>query len=175
MAHRKRHIALKALELLQNIQENNADAESDAESDTSVYHLHEDNRDDSESESLSGESLVSESSNSEISNFEDTETISETDEDHVQQNNATSFKTSAETTWDFLDPNKSNYGRRSCHNVIREAPGPSTQAHRSTVIPRYIALHLSRLRGIFYSAFFTVNPDLQPVLQHRSLNYYSYL
>ena len=31
------------------------------------------------------------------------------------------------------------------------------------------------LRGIFYSAFFTVNPDLQPVLQHRSLNYYSYL
>ena len=37
----------------------------------------------------------------------------------------------------------------------------------------------SLLRGIFYSAFFTVNPDLQPVLQpvlqHRSLNYYSYL
>ena len=29
----------------------------------------------------------------------------------------------------------------------------------NTVIPRYIALHLSRLRGIFYSAFFTVNPD----------------
>ena len=133
MAHRKRHIALKALELLQNIQENIADAESDAESDTSVYHLDEDNRDDSESESLSGESLVSESSNSEISNFEDTETISETDEDHVQTNNATSFKTSAEITWDFLDPNQSNYGRRSCHNVIREAPGPSTQAHRSII------------------------------------------
>ena len=29
----------------------------------------------------------------------------------------------------------------------------------NTVIPRYIALHLLRLRGIFYSAFFTVNPD----------------
>ena len=28
-----------------------------------------------------------------------------------------------------------------------------------TVIPRYIALHLSLLRAIFYSAFFTVNPD----------------
>ena len=29
----------------------------------------------------------------------------------------------------------------------------------NAVIPRYIALHLSRLRGIFYSAFFTVHPD----------------
>ena len=55
--------------------------------------------------------------------------ILETDEDHVQQNNATSFATSVEITWDLLDPNQSNAGRRSCHNVIREAPGPSTQAH----------------------------------------------
>ena len=61
------------------------------------------------------------------------ETISETDKDHVQQNNATSFETSAEITWDFLDPNQNNSGRRSCHNVIREAPEPSTQAHRSII------------------------------------------
>ena len=66
MAHRKRLTALKSLELLQNIQEDDSDAESDAESDTSVYHLDEDNRDDSESESSSGESLVLESSNSEF-------------------------------------------------------------------------------------------------------------
>ena len=65
MARRKRHTALKALVLQQNIQEDDSDAESGAEPDTSVYH--EDNRDDSESESL-----ISESSNSEISNFEDT-------------------------------------------------------------------------------------------------------
>ena len=133
MPHRKRHTALKALELLQNIQEDDSDAESDAESDASVYHLDEDNRDYSESESLFGESLVSESSNSEISDFEDTETISETDEDYVFQNNATSFATSAEITWDLLDPNQNNFGRRSCHNVIREAPAPSTQAHRSII------------------------------------------
>ena len=133
MAQRKRHTALKPLELLQNIQEDYSDAESDAKSDTSVYHLDEDNRDDSESESSSGESLVSESSNSEISDFEDTETISKTDEDHVQQNNATTFATSAEITWDLLDPNQNNSGRRSCHNVIREAPGPSTQAHRGII------------------------------------------
>ena len=98
----------------------------DAESDMSVYHLDEDNRDDSKSESSFGESLVSKSSNSEILDFEDTETISETDEDHVQQNNATSFATSAEITWDLLDPNQNNSVRRSCHNVIREALGPST-------------------------------------------------
>ena len=67
MAHRKRHTALKALELLQNIQEDDSDAKSDAESDTSVYHLDEDNLDDLDSESSSGESLVSVSSNSEIS------------------------------------------------------------------------------------------------------------
>ena len=84
MAHQKRHIALKALEYRQNIQEDDSDAESNAESDTSVSHLEEDNRDDSESKSSSGESLVSESSNSEILDFEDTETISETEEDHVQ-------------------------------------------------------------------------------------------
>ena len=82
--------------MLQNILEDDSDVESDAELDTSVYHLDEDNRDDSENESSSGELLVSESSNSEISDFEDTETISETDEDRVQQNNATSFATSAE-------------------------------------------------------------------------------
>ena len=133
MAHRKRHTALKVLELLQNIQEDDSDAESDAESDTSVYHSDEDNRDDSESESLSGESFVSESLNSEISDFEDTETISETDEDHVQQNNATCFAASANITWDLLDPNQNNSGRRSCNNVIREAPGPSTQTHRSII------------------------------------------
>ena len=129
MAHRKRCTAQKALKLLQNIQED----DSDAESDTSVYHLDEDNRDDSESESSSGESLVSKSSNSEILDFEDTETISEMDEDHVQQNNATSFATSAEITWDLLDPNQNSSGRQSCQNVIREAPGPSTQAHRSII------------------------------------------
>ena len=65
--------------------------------------------------------------------FEDTETISETDGDHVQQNNATSFATLAEITWDFLDHNQNNFGRQSCHNVIREATGPSTQAHRSII------------------------------------------
>ena len=59
MAYQKIHAALKALELLQNIQGGDSDAESDTESDTSVYHLDEDNRDDSESKSSSGESLVS--------------------------------------------------------------------------------------------------------------------
>ena len=133
MAHRKRHTVLKALELLQNIQEDDSDAKSDAESDASVYHLDVDNRDDLESESSSGESLVSESSNSEISDFEDTETISKTEENHVQQNNATSFATLAEVTWDLLDLNQNNSGRRSCHNVIGEAPWPSTQAHRNII------------------------------------------
>ena len=133
IAHRKIHTALKASELLQNIQGDDSDAESDAESDTSVYHLDEDNRDDVESESLSKESLVSESSNSEISDFEDTRTISQTDEDHVQQNNATSFATSAKITWDLLDPNQNNSGRRFWENVIREAPGPSTQTHCSII------------------------------------------
>ena len=83
MAHRKRHTALKALELLQKIHEDDSDAKSGAESDKSVYHLDQDNRDDSESESSSGESLVSESSHSKISDFEDNKTNSETDEDHV--------------------------------------------------------------------------------------------
>ena len=133
MAQRKRHTVLKALVLLQNIQEDDSDAESDAESNTSVYHLDKDNRDDSESESSSGESLVAESSNSEISDFEDTKTISEMDRDHVQQSNATSFATSAEIIWDLLDSNQNNAGRRSSHNVIREAPGPSIQAHRSII------------------------------------------
>ena len=74
-----------------------------------------------------------ESSNLEISDFEVTETISERDEAHVQQNNATSFATSAEISWDLLDPNQNNSGRRTCNNVIREAPGPSTQAHPSII------------------------------------------
>ena len=121
------------MELLQNIQEDDSDAKGDAESDASVYHSDEDNGDDSESESSSGESLVSESSNSEIADFEDTETISETNQDHVQQNKATSFATSAEITWDLLDHNPNNSGRRSCHNIIREAPGPSIQAHCSII------------------------------------------
>ena len=32
-----------------------------------------------------------------------------------------------------MDPNQNNFGRRSCHNVIQEAPGPSIQAHCSIV------------------------------------------
>ena len=109
MADRKRLTALKALELLQNIQEDDSNAEGDIESDTDVYDLHEDNRNNSESESLSDiKLLVSESSNSEISDFEDTETYSETDEDNVHQNNTASFATSAGITWDLLGPNQSN-------------------------------------------------------------------
>ena len=133
MAHRKRHTTLKALKLLQNIQEDDSDAKSDAKSDASVNHLDEDNRDDSESESSFGQLLVLESSILEISDFEDTETISETDEDHVQQNNSTSFATSAEINWDLLDPNQNNSGKRSCHSVIREALGSSNEAHRSII------------------------------------------
>ena len=68
MAGRKRVTALKALKLLQSIQKDDSDAEIVIESDTDVYDLHEDNRDDSEGESSSdNELLVSESSNSEIS------------------------------------------------------------------------------------------------------------
>ena len=46
---------MKALELLQDIQEDNSDAENDIELDTDIYDisLHEDNRDDVESESSS--------------------------------------------------------------------------------------------------------------------------
>ena len=33
--------------------------------------------------------------------------------------------------WDLLDPVQNNSGRRSYHNICREAPGPSTQAKRS--------------------------------------------
>ena len=134
MAGRKRVTALKALELLQSIQEDDSNAEIVIESDTDVYDLHEDNRDDSEGESLSdSESLVSESSNLEISDFEDNETNSKTDENHVFQNNTTSFATSDGITWDLLNPNKKNSGRQSCHNVITQAPGPSAQAHRSII------------------------------------------
>ena len=133
MAGRKRATALKTLELLQSIQEDDSDAEIVIESDTDVYDLHEDNRDDSEVESSSdNESLVSESSNSEISDFED-ETNSITDEDHVYQNNTTSFATSDGITWDLLNPNQKNSGRRSCYNVITKAFGPPAQAHRSII------------------------------------------
>ena len=134
MAGRKRVTALKALELLQSIQEDDSDAEIVIESDTDVYDLHEDNRNNSEGESSSdNESLVSESSNSEISDFEDNETNSKTDEDHVFQNNTTSFATSDRITWDLLNPNQKNSGRPSCHNVITQAPGPSAQARRSII------------------------------------------
>ena len=95
MAGRKRATTLKALELLQSIQEDDSGAEIVVESDADVYDLHEDNRDDSENESLSdNESLVSKSSNSEILDFEDNETNFKTDEDHAYQNNTTSFATS---------------------------------------------------------------------------------
>ena len=60
MADRKRITGLKALKWLQNIQEDDSGAESNVVSDTDVYNLHEDNRNNSESESLSdNESLVS--------------------------------------------------------------------------------------------------------------------
>ena len=55
------------------------------------------------------------------------------DEDHVYQNNTTSFATSDGITWDLLNPNQKNSGRRSCHNVITEALGPSAQAHHSII------------------------------------------
>ena len=94
------------MEFLQSIQEDDWDAEIVIESDTDVYDLHEDNRDDSEGESSSdNESLVSESLNSEISDFKDNETNSKTNEDHVYQNN-TSFATSDEITWNLLNPNQ---------------------------------------------------------------------
>ena len=108
MAGRKRVTTLKALELLQSIQEDDSDTEIVIESDTNVHDLHEENRDDSEDESSSdNESLVSESSNSEISDFKDNETNSKTDEDHVYQNN-TSFATSDGITRDLLNPNQKN-------------------------------------------------------------------
>ena len=120
--------------MLQSIQEDDSDAEIVIESDTDVYDLHENNRDDSEGESSSdSELLVSELSNSEISDFEDNETNSKTHEDHVFQNNTISFATSDGITWDLLNPNQKNSGRRSCHNVITEDPGPSAQAHCSII------------------------------------------
>ena len=84
MAGRKRVTALKALELLQSIQEDDSDAEIVIKSDTDIYDLHEDNRDDSKGKSSSDNKLlVSESSNSEILDFEDNETNFKTNEDHV--------------------------------------------------------------------------------------------
>ena len=74
--------ALKALDLLQNIQEDDSDAATDIQSCEDVYDSREDNFDELESEfSSDNESLVSESSNSYISDFADIETNSETDED----------------------------------------------------------------------------------------------
>ena len=32
-----------------------------------------------------------------------------------------------------MDPNQNKFGRRSCHSIIREASGRSTQAHRSII------------------------------------------
>ena len=70
MADRKGRTALKALDLLQNIQEDDSDAETDIQSCEDVYDSHEDNFDELESEfSSDNESLVSESSNSDISDF----------------------------------------------------------------------------------------------------------
>ena len=43
MADRNRRTALKALELLQNIQEDNSDAETDIQSCEDVYDSHKDN------------------------------------------------------------------------------------------------------------------------------------
>ena len=134
MAGRKRVTVLKALELLQSIQEDDSDVEIVIESDADIYNLHEDNRDNSEvKSSFDNESLVSEFSNSEISDFEDNETNSKSDEDHVYQNNTTSFATSDRITWDLLNPNQKNSERQSCHNVITEALGPPAQAHRSII------------------------------------------
>ena len=112
MVGRKRVTAPKALELLQNIQEDDSDAEIVIESDKDVYDLHEDNRDDLKGESSSdNESLVSESSNSQNLDFEDNKMNSKMDEDHVYQNNTTSFATSDGITWDLLNPNQKNSGR----------------------------------------------------------------
>ena len=79
MADRKRLTALKALDLLQNIREDDYDEETDTESCKDAYDSLEDNFDKLESEFLSDrESLASESSNFYISDFADTETNSET-------------------------------------------------------------------------------------------------
>ena len=97
-----------------------------------VCDSHEDNFNELESEfSSDNESLVSESLNSYNSDFADTETNLETDEDQNFQNNKTSLATSDGTTNDHLDPVQNNSERRSYHNIFREAPGPSTQAKRS--------------------------------------------
>ena len=136
MADQKRLAALKALELLQNIQEDDSDAESDIKSDIDVYDLHEDNCNNSESESSSDNQLLVSESNSEISSFVDMETNFEMDEGLVHQDNSTS----ARITWDISDPDQNNSGRQSCHNVITEAPGPSAQTHRS-LSKNWFAVH----------------------------------
>ena len=90
MADRKKLTALKVLDLLQNIQEDESDAETDIQSCEDVYDSHGDNFVELESEfSSDNESLVSESSNSHISHFADTKNNSETDEDQNLQNNTT--------------------------------------------------------------------------------------
>ena len=59
MDDRQRLIALKALDLLQNIQEDDSDAETDIQSCEDVYDSREDNFDELESEfSSDNESLV---------------------------------------------------------------------------------------------------------------------
>ena len=99
MADRKKLTALKALDLLQNIQENDSDAEIDIQSCEDVYDSHEDNFDELESEfSADKESLVSESSTFDISDFADTKKNSKTDKDQDLQNNTTSLTTSDGTT-----------------------------------------------------------------------------
>ena len=112
MDDRQRLTALKALDLLQNIQEEDSDAETEIQSYEDVYDSREDNFDELESEfSSDNESLVSESSNSDISDFADIETNSETDEDQDLQNNTTSLAASDGTMWDLLDPVQNNSGR----------------------------------------------------------------
>ena len=111
------------------MRKNDSEVESDITSDTNDYDLHDDNRNNSESKSLSdNESLVSESSKSEVLDVEHIETSSEADKNYVYQNSTTSFATSAGITWDLLDGNHNYSGRLCSHNVIREAPVPSAQA-----------------------------------------------
>ena len=80
------------MELLQNIQEDDSDAESNIKSDTDVYDLHEDNCNNSKSESSSDNQLLVSESNSEISSFVDMETNFEMDKDLVHQDNTTSAR-----------------------------------------------------------------------------------
>ena len=135
MAGRKRVTALKALKLLQSIQEDDSDAEIVIELDTDVYDLYEDNCDDSKGESSSdNESPVSEYQTQKFWILKITKQILKRMKiTFIRIIRTTSFATSDGITWDLLNPNQKNFGRRSCHNVITEAPGPSAQAHRSII------------------------------------------